>query len=412
MASRTYGTLLALIFAAAFGLRVGLTAYFQGISAPQDCETNPDACQYELLAYNVSDGRGYVLEPDAPTACRSPGTSLTLLPVYLLSDRSAVLARVWWCLISALTCVATAWAGAACFDRRVGLIAAASTAFYPGSFYFTMHFVSEVPFGLYLALATGATVNAWHSRNAWSGVGAGVLWGAAALTRPQLLPALPLAWLAALASGKEHWRVNLWAMTLVSLGVAATLTPWVVRNAVVIGKPTMTTILGGYGFWFGNNEEVLNDPALCGMCPVVEDLMDAEHPLRGGELERESAAWRYGLEFVKNHVADVPRLCMMKIYRLITPFEETTNRAVYWAFALGWIVAAPLVVVGSVIAWRRSPLPGVILLIPLAAVIAVTLVFYGLIRYRDAYAPTFLILAAVAMNAWLVRWSTRPHSEQ
>jgi 4-amino-4-deoxy-L-arabinose transferase-like glycosyltransferase len=397
----TYVVSLAAIFVLALALRVGITTCFEGLTAPPNAGATTDQVEYELFAYRLSTGQGYTWESGEPTAAWPPGTSFFLLPVYALFGRSFVLARLWFCVTSAATCLAVAWPARECFGRRVGLLSSAWLAFYPGHFYYAMHFLSEVPFDMWLALGCGLTLMALRKQTYAWGLPAGLCWGLALLTRPALLLALPVAWLFALLAARKLGRSPLLHAALQTGVVLVVLAPWVARNAVVMGKPAVTLVAGGYSFWGAHNERVLHDPELCGFWVRVSDLQDADHPLTGSEAEREAAAWKYGLDFVRTHPADMPELEVMKLWRFLGPALETPNRAVYWSFTLGWLLTAPFVAVGMGQAIRKDITATAVLAAPLVGALASAVLICGCDRYRDALAPVFVIVAALAADALL-----------
>jgi len=393
---RGYVVTLALIFMIALGLRVGMAWMFVGLDAVPDYEANPDQVDYEFYASQMSAGKGYVEVTGEAGARRPPGTSFTLLPAYLVFGRSFAAGRLWFCLLSAVTCVVVGWLGKECFGALVGLTAAFWLALYPGHFYYTMHFVSETPYGLWLASAVGMTVVAVKKGLPWAHIVAGVLWGLALLTRPQIALVLPIALLAALWSPRATRRSHLAGWVIQVCLVVAVVSPWVARNALYLGKPTISTV-GGHTFWGGNNETVLNHPELQGTWVKTSDLRSDEYPLFGTEVEMEATAWRYGFEFIQSHAQDMPYLCAMKLYRLLWPISNTPNRAVRWAFGIGWVCAAPFFMVGLWCAWRQSRGVGVVLMLPIAATVVVTVIFYGSDRFRDSCAPAFLVFSSLGL---------------
>lgn len=393
---------LALVFALALAIRVGMTAKFQGLTAPPKGEANPDQIEYEAFAYHLAVGEGYCLQPGTPSACRAPGTSLTLLPIYLVFGRSYLAARLWWCTLSALTCVAAGWLAARCFGARLAVPAAAWLALYPGHFYYVMHFLSETPAALYLTLATGCAVGTLRGGRWHDDVGAAIFWGLAALTRPNLILAAPLAPLARLLFFRGCWRHDTARLVLQGAVVALVVGPWLARNYVVVGKPTFCTIVGGFTFWGAHNETVYNDMGHRGSWIRCSDLVDAEHPLPADEVRKEEAAWEYGKQFLREHVADVPALIAWKLYRLVGLPTEVNNGAVYYAFAAGWFATAPFVLLGFIASWRSRP-AAVALLIPVLATVATAVVFYGSERFRDGVAPILTVYAALGAAVLLRR---------
>jgi 4-amino-4-deoxy-L-arabinose transferase-like glycosyltransferase len=405
-----------IVFGLALALRLAGAAVFQGLDAPPDLDAQPDQIDYEQLAFQMSIGDGYSFAHDVPTAHRPPGTSLALLPVYAIAGRSFAWGRVWFCLLSALTCAAVGWLGTLCFGRMVGLAAATWLAVYPGHFYYPMHFVSEVPYGLWLVLACGFTI-ASIQRNERAGMAdviAGVLWGLATLTRPQMIFIVPLAGLF-LVFHRRWLRQLLPRLAIQACVVALVLTPWLVRNEIVMGKPTLSTV-GAYTFWGSHNDVVLTTPALRGSWVRTSDLVDADHPFTGSEIEREAAAWKYGMAFVTEHWSEMPGLVLMKLWRLVSPLEETPNRPVFWSFAIAWILTAPWVALGIALSLRRQPVAASVLLLSVLSTVVTAMVFYGSPRFRDSIVPILIVFAAYGLVDLVTPWTRalslrrlRPH---
>lgn len=395
LATRQFAAGVVLVFLVALVARLTLTHRFVGLDAPPDVSANSDQVDYEILAHHMTTGRGYAIVPGQPTATRTPGTSLTLVPVYALFGRSFALGRVWFCVLSALTCVLAVWLGTLCFNRIVGLFAGIGLALYPAHAYSAMHFVSETPFGFWLLLALIATGYAYKRQRGGWGVNilAGVLWALAVYTRPQLLLAVPVAGALAAIAFAMWDREHLKRFAVQAVVLMLVLSPWVARNAVVMGQPTLSTITG-YGLWGSHNERTFNDPAYRGGWVKASELIDAKHPLSGGEVQRNAQATRYGKQAILAHIDRMPALIAAKLWRLVTPIKDTDNRMVQLAFASGWIVVGPLMLVGLVVTLKRKPATAWLLLLPILATIAGTVIFYGSDRFRDSVAPVFVVFAA------------------
>ncbi|MCE9591356.1 MAG: glycosyltransferase family 39 protein [Planctomycetes bacterium] len=400
MTALTVRYLLALtaITLLAFTLRVACAAKFVGLHAPPIASANPDQLDYELFAYRLSIGQGYTFEDGTPTASRTPGTSIALLPAYLVTDRSFAAGRVWFALISAVTCALTAWAIRPWVSQRVALAAAAMLAVYPGHFYYAMHFLSEVPFAFWLAIGVGCALRAMTGRRAWWVVPAGVAWGMATLARPNVLIFLPVAAVAVCASvGPGWWRRVLLAGVQVAV-MGLVLLPWVSRNAAVLGEATISTV-GGQTMWGAHNPVTFHDPLYRGDWYATSKLTDAQHELSGDEVRRNHATMQYGVQQVRENMTLMPGLELAKLWRLVSPFTNTPNRGVYWAFALSWALAAPFCVIGIVSLWRRHRAVAVVLLVPLAGTVLTALIFYGSVRFRDSLTPVLMIFAAIGVAA-------------
>lgn len=401
MPTRTTSRLLA-IAGVALIIRLAAAQLFVGLASEPRGSAQPDQIDYEYLAWSVVSNGRYAMPNGAATAHRPPGTSLMLLPVYATVGRSFAVARVWFCVLGAATCIFTGLLARALFrSETAGLAAASLLAVYPGHFYYSLHFVSEVPFGLFTALAlwlvmTPVSSSRWRLA---ADLGAGASAGLAALTRPQmlLLPALA----AAVAVVVRPGRAALARAAVVAAAFALCLAPWVARNVAVMGRATLSTV-GGYTFWGAHNRTILA-PELTGLWVRTSDLTDPTHPLTDDEVANEAASWRYGMEFVRTHMGDMPRLVTWKLIRLVAPFEPTSNRAVYWAFAIAWIAIAPLVIVGIREVMRAGPTAASVALLPLATTLVTVLIFYGSIRFRDSNAPVLAALAGGGAAALLGR---------
>ena len=403
--------MIALLVAfSSFFLNLLLCIKFQGLSSPPKAEANPDQVEYELFAYQMSEGRGFTWPTGEVTACRPPGTSFTLLPVYWLFGRSFSIGRLWFCLLTTVTCIATGWIAWQVCGPVAALFAMAFLGFYPGHFYYSMHFLSEIPFGLWIALACGFTLTATRSLSPLYSFVAGVFWGLAILTRPQMILVLPIA-LVCVAASTASLRARFFKILALQLVAAVlVLLPWTARNAIVIGKPALCTIVGGFTFWGANNDVVAAEDNTRGSWIPVSRLVDATHPLVGNETEREATAWKYGREFLMNHPTQVPRLLFMKVVRLFSPLSDTTNRLVGVCFAVGWILMAPLALIGFLALRRRDSVATTVLMIPCVATLATTLVFYGSDRFRDGLSPIWIVFAAVATLELANRRREAPHT--
>lgn len=402
--ARRFFILLAAIVLGAAVIRLGMTVAFVGLDAPPDISASPDQGEYDAILQQLAAGNGYAKANGEPTARRAPGTIFTLLPAYTVSGGSYAAVRLMLIALSAATCWLVGLTVARVFNQRAGLIAAALLALLPGHAYYAMHLLSEAPFGFWLALAVYLSVLAMHRGRRWAPAYAvaGLCWGIAVLIKPQFLLLAPLAGLTACAVA---WRRTAWRPVLAGVvcmaAAGVVVMPWYARNAVVLDAPGLSTI-GGYGLWAGNNEIALNDPAWRGRAmptSQVETALGVKLP--EGEAASDAQAKQYAVTFMREHRADMPRLRLWKLYRLVTPFQATDNRAVYWAQAVSWIALAPLLAVGIVIALRRRPIESLLWVGPMAVTLAVTLVFFAIIRYRDTLLPAMVPFAALAIDtAW------------
>lgn len=390
---------VAAAFVAALAIRVAVTIAFQGLSAPPNMSANPDQAEYEQLTYHLSTRRGYSVDGTVPTAVRPPGFTLTLLPVYELVGRSYAAARLWLILLSASTCLLAAWCAYQWGGKMPAVIAAWWLALYPGHFYYAMHFLSETVYAFWLSVAVGCTIAALRGDGRGVRLLAGVAWGLAILTRVELLVIVPGAWAFVWFERRRLRFTRMRQLMLPTLVVVALVGTWAARNAMVLHAPTLST-QRGCTFWGSHNDVTFNVLRFAGTWLNCSELVDTTHPMRGSELERDRLTLAYGVESVRRNALRLPFLEAMKVWRLASPFFETTNRAALLILAAGWILSAPFVVLGVWSTWKRHADTRVIwvaVVAPLLATLLTTLVFYGSARYRDGLAPVLLVFAAFGL---------------
>ncbi|MFI4861766.1 MAG: ArnT family glycosyltransferase [Phycisphaerales bacterium JB063] len=424
MQSKNYrwASALCLVFALAFLVRVGLACTFVGLDAAPDAGANPDQLDFEMIAWEVAQGHGFVLADGQPTARRAVGAVGTMAIPYAVTGRSYAAGRLWLVMLSSATCLLCVWIGTLAVGRGVGLLAGVGLALYPGHAYYAMHFVSETPFTFWLALGVAVTLHGSMHRWRWLHAFAGVAWGFAILTKPQFVLMIPLVIgvllllkLAALlrntadeaetipfaAAGRGSRRTGYAAVLVTCFAAGACVLPWIVRNQVVMGTPGLSTIVG-HTLWGSNNEVVLTDPEWQGLWVRTSELENIlGQPLPEGEAAANDAATGYAVAFAKSHLRDLPGMVLSKLYRLVTPWPATSNTAVRWAEAMTWIVAGPFALLGGLSLWRRHRAFALVMLTPIAITIAVSVVFYGSVRFRNALAPMLVVFAAAGV-AWSV----------
>jgi 4-amino-4-deoxy-L-arabinose transferase-like glycosyltransferase len=132
------------------------------------------------------------------------------------------------------------------------VLAAVGVALYP---YFVMHDTALQETGVFTfftALATLLLLKSRRSSSKFVWVSAGLALGLAVLTRTTLIIFVPFALLWLLFFAGFTKREALKKTAGVALGLGLLVTPWLVRNYVLLGTPTLST-LSGLTLWAGNN---------------------------------------------------------------------------------------------------------------------------------------------------------------
>lgn len=399
------------VFVAAMGVRLGVTHQFVGLQSPPDLAADPDQADFEQFTYSLATGQGYALEDGTASARRAPGFAFTMLPAYLLTDRSYLAIRTVNITLSALSCVLIAGLVLTRFGPRGALLAGLGLAFYPGHFYHAMHLLSEAVFHFWLALALvltlmGMRLNRPGQSVGWAArlslVAAGIAWGLATLTRPQMLLLAPvfLAGVAFWAMRRRAWSPLLRTAAVMGVAVLVML-PWSIRNQQVMGTASISTH-AGHGLWGGNNEVVRDDPAWRGRWLKISEVRARTgQDLPEGEVAAAKAAMAHGWTFIRENPGTMPELILWKLGRSLTPVPETPNRAFQAAVAVSWPVMLVLAGVGLGVWARRFPGELWPLLAPVLANVLVVVIFFGLVRHRQSLMPIFGALAGVGADALL-----------
>lgn len=208
-----------------------------------------DSPGYDAIARNLLGGQGFALVPESPTVFRPPVYPLFIASVYAIGGGP-------WSVL-----VAQAFVGAAgvwvlyllarkTFDERVSTVGALFAGAYPHLAWYSATFLSETISFFLLACALLASARLRLERIApVPAIIAGALFALSALATPRLA-ILPLGAGAAMLLRRVSVRHVLATLTVMFVGYAAVLTPWVVRNFATFGVPVPLVVgMQGLVYW-------------------------------------------------------------------------------------------------------------------------------------------------------------------
>ena len=376
---------LAIVAAGALALRL------LGVPLTDDHPVVGDARVFHMVAEHLASGDGFrMADRDLPTAEHPPLWEVVLAGANLLGADSFTSHRVVGALIGTITVVLIGLLGRRVATPATGLVAAALAAVYPMLWAADLSLMSET---LYGALLVAALLAATSRRP----VVLGVLLGLAALTRGEALALLvllvvPLFW--------RQWR----ALALTFAAFALVLAPWTVRNLVTFEEPVLISS-NANGIWVGANCPDSYAGPLIGYWRF--QCYTAERP---GEDESQFFARQRdkGLAYLRDNAERLPPVLLARGLRLldlwspgqaqyINAAEGRPVKRTLWGIWMFWVLA-PLAIAGAIVQrHRRGPL--LVLLAPVAMVVAVGLAAYGTTRFRFAAEPSVCVLAAVALVA-------------
>ncbi len=178
----------------------------------------------------------------------------------IFSPAAAIAILTFNSVCSALTCITLGRIAEKLFRREVGLCAAVCLAVIPYFWRWPTTWVWEMPLsGLMLTIAILLTFRL-EGRRDWKNWAAfGAYWGICGLTNPTMLSVLPLTVLWAwwrIGWGKpgsaSRVRANWKYPALVTAAFLVTISPWMVRNYLVFGRPIFIRGNAPAEVWFFN----------------------------------------------------------------------------------------------------------------------------------------------------------------
>ncbi len=198
------------------------------------------------IAASIASGHGYcnpMHDPTGPTAWEPPLTPFLIAGVFRLvgiySHASSFvllsLNSVW----SSLTCIPIFRIARRSFGEKVAVGSAWTWALFPYAIYWDIKWVWETSWSaLLVATIFWVAVSLeddGHHLKPWLKFGA--LWGVAALNSPSLLSFLPVSGIYAWYRRWQTGKKSLSGVVVASLVFCAFVTPWLVRNYRVFGRP-------------------------------------------------------------------------------------------------------------------------------------------------------------------------------
>lgn len=294
-------------------------------------------------------------------------------------------------------------------DRLAALAAASLAAIYPFLLFYQGLLLSETLFNTFLVAALAA-LYWWRERGRRADVSlvvACLLFAAATLTKATLtiLPPLLIAATAWAAGGSP--RKILTVTAAAACLYAAFLSPWWIRNAVVLDAFVPFTTSSAQNLYLGNNPG--NTNAGVDWSKDVEPDAAARMLAMQNEVERQRAFAKRATDYIKQDPAAFLRNAAKKFVRLwnLVPNAAEFNRGLYAAAsALSFGTVLALALIG---AWRRRQQWRALL--PLYLVIAyftlTHIVTIASLRYRLPIEPILILLAAEPLAALAKRLRPR-----
>jgi 4-amino-4-deoxy-L-arabinose transferase-like glycosyltransferase len=242
----------------------------------------------------------------------------------------------------------------------------------------------------------------------WAAPGCGLLLGLASLCRPSILPGAGLAVLAATLVPGGAWRERARRGLGLALAVAVVLTPWAVRNRIVLGEFVWTTTHGGYTLALANNEvyyrEVLDGPPGTVWTGPEQQLWWEAVNLRTAGMPEPAADRLLRDEVVALARREPWTFARACVARLATFWSPSPSAGVYgtrtraltlaWTAPL-WVAFALGLTAGTFRRW-----PGIVAPCLIVGLTAVHALYWTDLRMRAPIVPAIALIAAFANRPW------------
>jgi len=404
--SSGYRNLYVLLLVCGFILRFGFVfwkkTYLQapGVMLP----FGPEVCS---IAAHIVHGQGFsspFYQDTGPTAWIAPVYPYLAALVFrvfgVYSVASAIVLLGIQCLIAAATGITIHALGRRTLGAQIGFFAAWIWALSPIFFRWPVSWIWDFTASAFLlsaAFIVTLDVAEKNTRKLWLSLGA--LWALIALTNPALLSVMPFTFLYAAFVNRRAFKP--WFASAAFAGVlfAALVSPWLVRNELVFGRP----VIFRSNFWFEfhlGNYHYSNGLGFSGKHPAANPRIFKEYASMGemGFLDYYKAD---SLRFVREYPSEFLDLTLHRSWwfwdgtSLLYQSREWWRPWEFWPLSLGgWL--------GLLFVLTRRP-RGWLLFASALLVYPVPYYFvYPVSKYRHAIEPELLLLSVYFV---FVLWS-------
>lgn len=413
-----------------FGLMLGVIAlvgvviravYIERLAPSQ--HIFPDSFWYYAQARNLRLGHGYIdiarqlgafnghpdIAGERATAYWPPLFPIGLAGWQWIFGESIRTSQLMGVVTGAATIVLTGGLGRAVVSRAVGLVAAALVAVCPFLIAVDGSLMSET---LYLPLVLLALVFAHRAREhprwwSWALLGAAI--GLASLARGDALFLVVVVMIPVALLARPSWQQFVVRVGVGIVAVGVVVSPWVIRNAVEVGEPTLSTVSASAVIAVSNCDATYSGRLLGSWSyPCMQPKLG----LGKGVSEASYAAHvrKKGIDYALGHASRWPIVGVARLGRVwgiwnpgqLTSAEAHETRNLTWQ-RLAWPVSIATLVVGLIGFWmlRRDHVRIAVLVAPVVMTTVVALATYGNSRFRTASEPVLLIgVAVVVVRSW------------
>jgi 4-amino-4-deoxy-L-arabinose transferase-like glycosyltransferase len=411
--------LIVAVLVAAFALRLGAASWWQSRVPSGEQFVFGDSASYWVLAQAIYRGEPYQYGGENMYVFRAPGYPLLLAGLFSIvgDDPAPLWARGLGAIFGTLSVAGILWLGWALFDMRVGILAGALAAIYPGAIGMSVFVLSEAAFcplfiAQFICWTLALRASAETHLLTWS-IAGGIAAGAATLVRPSWLPFTPVAVLLAMVIDQQRGRQGRIGIVM-CCALAATMLPWWIRNYHVTGRFVPTTLQVGASLYDGWNPQATgaSDMRFVDDFRQRQKAWDAQQPgplADTFEYRLDQRFRRAAIAWARENPARVLELAGRKLLRMWSPWPHAAEMQ-NWALRLATLLGfTPLAVFG---AWGAVRFcrgwPYVLCVLPAGYFTLLHMVFASSIRYRQPAMLSIIVLAAGSLGSCLWNQHCRP----
>lgn len=397
-ASNTARVVLALIV---FSLVIRLVYLFAGTGL--NAEFQGDEFDYHTFAESLSERGEW--GSDSARATRPPVTPFLMSVVYLVTGPDPSAARVMGVVISSFVPGLIYIVGLQFTkNQRVALLAAFAFALYPPAVFYSPLILTENVLSLLIIGALGTFLWGSQKKTTAAVVITGVLWAILGLSRSVYI-LTPFAFLiiqlliSRFQTDDWFWSRKMW---VIGFGVfVLTLSPWVIRNAIVLDAFVPTTTRFGHLLLMTNGTldhtdiksgQYFKNPELFAVDGTGKNEVEVDAIKRDRAIDEITSNWRKLPQPIFNRAKN------FWTFRP-NPYNPSRTKNDSIMFVI-WVPVLALFAVGPFVrSWKRHwPVLAFVLL-----AFTTTLLFWGTPRFRFPV-DALLILGAAAGFVELARW--------
>ena len=395
-----------------------------------DFDPQGDAYFYHAGANLLAEGKGFI-QPQFYAALGIHRAAAEHPPLYViflaipsvLGMKSVLTHMLWSCVLGAATVWVTGRLGRAVGGPRVGIIAAALAATYPNMWAPDGQLQAETLSMFFVVLTLLLAYRYWQAPSGRRVALVGLASGLGTLARSELIllvpfVVVPLVWTTRDRAPREKAG---WLAAAVAAAVIV-IAPWTIYNTTRFAHPILlsaqvdpllasancdTTYYGELQGYFDIN---------CAQAIARK----AGLTLADDESQEGIVYHRAAVDYIRGHLGRLPVVESVRLLRIAGLYKTSLyvhadwyveGRRPYWITWSGlytfWILAL-LSIAGAVLLRRRAHAPPLYpLLAPIAAVVVTVLTTYASTRFRTTAEPSFVVLAALALDFGVHRLSRR-----